>query len=82
MASYHDVLYARHQRIVLWGIVIDDAIVNAELGAFGEDLPPTVELFNHPTNHQIPVATVALDRLSGIAGEGLLSDLKLPILKD
>jgi len=82
MAKYYDALYGRNQRLVLWGVVVDDISIKAEIGAMGGFLPQVIALYSHHEDHTIPVATVALRELSGIADEGLATDINLPILKD
>jgi hypothetical protein len=82
MDKYYDTLYGRNQRLVLWGVVVNENSVNAEIGAFGDSLPSAIALFSNSNDHTTPVATVALRELSGIADEGLMTDINLPILKN
>ena len=75
-AKYYDALYGRNQRLVLWGVVVDGGKVTAELGAMGEFLPKAIALYSHHEDHNtIPIATIGLNELSGIADSGLMTDV-------
>jgi hypothetical protein len=81
-SSYYDTLYGRDQRIVLWGVVVDNDVVTAECGALGDYLPKTMPLFAKHDNQSTPVTTIDLKGFVGVAddGEGLNTDLTFTVI--
>lgn len=77
MSKYYDTLYAKNQRLVLFGVVVDKDKVSAEIGYLGDFLPSEVSLFASHESFIDPVATVDLDKLSGLPSRGSSQDLTL-----